>query len=146
MKIIITSLFITALFLVVSCNKEPQPINYGSDSCDFCRMTISDKKFGCEFITGKGKVYKFDSIECLIQYIQSNHFIQDQSAKILVSNYLGSDRFIEARSASYLQSDNLQIPMGRGLAAFEKKEEMEKVKQQVSGQYYTWDELITAIK
>ena len=146
MKKIVNPFFVVLIFLIVSCSTEPQPINYGSDACDFCRMTISDKRFGCEFVTKKGKVYKFDSIECMIQYINANHFMQDQLARVLVSDYSNSDHFMEASSAIYLESENLKSPMVKGLAAFEKKNELEKIKQQFGGQDNSWDELLKKIK
>src|ERR1035437_1635696 len=130
MKRITNIFFVIFLFLITSCSKEAQPINYGSDACEFCRMTISDKKFGCEFITKKGKVYKFDSIECMVEYINANHIVQDQLTRILVSDYYRSDCFIEASAAIYLESENLISPMVKGLAAFERIEEMETAKQQ----------------
>ena len=43
-----------------SCSTAPQPIRIGQDNCDFCKMTISDNRFGAEIITKKGKVYIFD--------------------------------------------------------------------------------------
>ena len=54
---------LVALFLAVSCSPEAQPINYGSDQCDFCRMTIVDKAHAAEVVTKKGRAYKFDSGE-----------------------------------------------------------------------------------
>ncbi|MGB5288980.1 MAG: hypothetical protein WBN42_10875, partial [Ignavibacteriaceae bacterium] len=51
------------LFLLASCGSKPEPINYGKDECEFCRMQISDNRYGAELVTDKGKVYKFDSIE-----------------------------------------------------------------------------------
>ena len=38
-----------------SCNAGPVPIKPGKDNCQFCKMTISDIRFGAEIITAKGK-------------------------------------------------------------------------------------------
>ena len=48
-----------------ACSKGHQPINYGEDECEFCKMMVMDKRYGAELVTDKGKIYFFDSIECL---------------------------------------------------------------------------------
>ena len=35
-----------------------------------CKMTLVDKKFGAEVVTKKGKVYKFDDLNCMIKFYQ----------------------------------------------------------------------------
>ena len=42
--------------LLMACSQEPKPIEYGTDACHFCRMTIVDKVHGAEIVTDKGKV------------------------------------------------------------------------------------------
>ncbi|HSN59587.1 MAG TPA: hypothetical protein VLR49_01530, partial [Ferruginibacter sp.] len=51
------SSLITVLLTVTlsSCSTDPQPLRIGQDNCDFCKMTISDKRFGAEVVTKKGK-------------------------------------------------------------------------------------------
>ena len=43
-------------FLIISCGVSPQPIIYGTDECEHCRMMISDNKYGAEIVNSKGKV------------------------------------------------------------------------------------------
>ena len=47
---------------------KQEEINYGVDACAYCKMNIVDPKFGAELITKKGRVYKFDAIECMVNY------------------------------------------------------------------------------
>ena len=54
-----------------SCSTEPEQLQYGTDACHFCKMTLMDKKFGAELVTTKGKVYKFDDLSCFINYYNS---------------------------------------------------------------------------
>ena len=49
---------VVLLLIFTSCNVGPQAINYGSDGCHFCKMTIVDKVHAAEIVTKKGKVYK----------------------------------------------------------------------------------------
>ena len=63
-----------AAFLVMigACAQaQPEPIALGKDACDQCRMTISDARFGGEAITTKGRILRFDSVECLAAWSRS---------------------------------------------------------------------------
>ena len=48
--------------------RAPRPIAYGRDACAECRMVASDPRFGAQLETATGKLYVFDSIECLAAY------------------------------------------------------------------------------
>ncbi len=74
--------FITLTLLISSCGSKPEPINYGHDECEFCRMQISDNRYGAELVTDKGKVYKFDSIECLIEFAMVKNLIGDSNQNL----------------------------------------------------------------
>ena len=56
------------LVLFQQCTQEPEPLVYGKDVCQFCKMTLMDHKFGAELVTNKGKVYKFDDINCMLNF------------------------------------------------------------------------------
>src|SRR5690606_30570495 len=60
------------LLLFTACKPEAQAIDYGFDSCTHCKMTIADNRYGAELVTQKGKVYKFDAVECLTAYEESD--------------------------------------------------------------------------
>ena len=44
------------LMSFTSCSAGPEPIRYGQDNCHHCKMTLTDKRFGAEIVTQKGKV------------------------------------------------------------------------------------------
>ena len=70
---------------MISCNPESKPIIYGQDKCDFCRMSIVDQRFAGEIVTQKGKVFKFDAVECMLNYI--NNQVEDQrTIKLILTN------------------------------------------------------------
>ena len=56
-----------AIITLVSCTVEEKPIIYGTDDCALCKMLIMDQRYGTEIVTTKGRVYKFDAIECLVE-------------------------------------------------------------------------------
>src|SRR5690554_4470874 len=63
---------LVSVILLASCGVKPEPIAFGEDHCTHCRMNIADPKFGAELVTDKGRVYKFDALECMVPYLQEN--------------------------------------------------------------------------
>ena len=132
------------LLIFSSCNVSPKPIEYGSDGCHFCKMTIVDKVHATEFITKKGKVYKFDATECMVNYFDE---FETSEIELYLTNYFSKpEAFTDATKATYLISKNLPSPMGAFLTAFENKSEAEKVQTEKGGKLYSWPELLAHLK
>jgi copper chaperone NosL len=101
---------------LAACDRGPVPIAYDLDGCDYCRMQISDPRYGGELITRTGKVHKFDSIECLASFYVT--LTDGGSVRSLwVSDYRKPGTLIDARQAVYIHHDGPGSPMGRGLLA-----------------------------
>ena len=132
------------LFLLVGCRAKPQPIAYGEDACHFCKMTIVDKVHAAEVVTQKGKVYKFDATECMINFRKD--FETESIALYLSNNFTQAEELIDATEATFLISENVPSPMGAFLSAFKNKTDAEGILQEKGGQLYTWDELLVHLK
>ncbi|WP_299169461.1 nitrous oxide reductase accessory protein NosL [uncultured Allomuricauda sp.] len=129
---------------ISSCNIGPKPINYGSDGCHFCSMTIVDKQHAAQFVTKKGKVFKFDAAECMMNHL---HEIDETTVSMfLVNDYNAPGELIDATKATYLISKNIPSPMGEYLTAFEIKETAEKSQTDNEGELFTWEELSNRFK
>jgi copper chaperone NosL len=129
-------LFITLVTFLSACNNEPQPIMYGVDLCHYCKMTIMDKKFGAELINKKGKALKFDSGECMVDYMKTDKdFVAD---KFLVVNYATPEELIQADKSFFLHGGNVNSPMGGQLAAFKTREDAEKFQEELQGDLLLW--------
>ena len=132
------------LLLIFSCNISPRPIEYGSDGCNFCKMTIVDKVHAAEIVTKKGKVYKFDATECMVNFMEE--FDTSQIELYLSNNYLKPETLIDATKATFLISNNIPSPMGAFLSAFKNKAEAEKIQAEKSGDLYTWKQLLVKFR
>ncbi|GAB4030229.1 nitrous oxide reductase accessory protein NosL [Spirosoma gilvum] len=104
--------------LMQGCSIEPDPIRYGQDACHHCKMTIVDQKFAAEFVTAKGKAYKFDDVACLAHYLAENKLADNELALVLVNAYAKPGTLIDARTAVFVQSDAIHSPMIGNTAAF----------------------------
>ena len=127
------------IFGINSCNIGPKPIAYGSDGCHFCKMTIVDQQHAAQLVTKKGKVYKYDASECMLN--QLPEFKTEDIALLLVNDYDNPGKLIDATTATFLISENIPSPMGEFLSAFKSKEVAKKTQMENGGELFTWEEL-----
>ncbi|MFN8333518.1 MAG: nitrous oxide reductase accessory protein NosL [Cyclobacteriaceae bacterium] len=136
-------IYVILLVVLFACKAEPEAIRYGTDACHTCKMTLMDKKFGGEIVTAKGKVYKFDDLNCMVGFITSDYLNDIRIEHSLVIDYANPEKLIPATDAFYLKSSSIRSPMGSGIAAFETREARKKVSAEVDGIELGWPEVIT---
>src|SRR3954469_18484724 len=95
--------FLITIFLI-ACHTDPQPLVAGKDECYFCKMPVADVKFGGEIITAKGKLYKFDDMGCLVNFLKGGIGAEEKSSQILAMNYNNHVDLIEAAKAVFARS------------------------------------------
>lgn len=122
----------------LECSTGPQPINYGTDNCDNCKMTLMDKRFGAEITTQKGKVYKFDDANCLVLFDKTGTVKAADVAGRYFADFAHEGVLMEAEKSVFLHSDKLKTPMASHIAAFSSQGDLEKVKGQTGGEGLTW--------
>ncbi len=132
---------ITICLLITACDQERKPINYGEDQCAYCSMGIVKKTHAAQLVTTKGKQYKYDAIECMIDHKHENDS-KFKDAKLFVADYGDPGKMTNAREATYLISKNLPSPMGANLTGFKEKAKAKKVQAEKSGKLLSWEALI----
>lgn len=135
----IFSILFTLFF--ISCSTEPQPLVVGKDECYFCKMPYADAKFGAEIITEKGKLYKFDDIGCMIDFIKNNLDVNVKVKNILAVSYTNNQKFLNLNECAFLKSSDLHSPMNSGIAAFASRSEAETFLKEFPGDIFTWNQL-----
>lgn len=134
------SLSVITICLLLSCTPEPKPIQYGTDKCDFCKMTVVDPRFGAEAVTEKGKVYMFDAIECLVNYVHQQP--DKEFSYLLVNDFENPGVLIDARGCSYLISKKVPSPMGAYLSAYQNLARAKSMQEIGGGETFDWEELL----
>jgi len=81
-----------------SVSDAPQPVTLGSDECTACKMVISDGKFACEYITDKGRCYKFDDLSCMFNYLHKNGIDMSTILKLYVADYSNPQVMIDVKT------------------------------------------------
>lgn len=127
------------LLLTISCKVAPEAIEYGKDQCSFCKMNIVDQTHSAQLVTAKGKQFKFDAIECMVNYLDQNR--EEKIAMLLVADYGNPGEMTEAEKATYLITPAIKSPMGANLSGFSAKNVAEELHQKHVGEIYTWETL-----
>lgn len=130
------------LMFFQSCDTGPEPISYGKEQCSFCKMVISDKKFGAEVITDKGKVYKYDDTHCLVSFLKSNYIEKKEVTSVYIVDYAQQEKLIDVQKVFFLKGDNIRGPMGGTIAAFETEVSMKQNQKQLQAVIVKWSEVI----
>ena len=123
----------------MGCSIKESPIVYGKDACNFCKMNIVDKQHAAEIVTTKGKPFKYDAIECMVEEMKSRN--ESELSLILITDYSNPGKLVDAKSATYLISEKIPSPMGANLSGFGNKENAEQTANEKSGKIYSWSEL-----
>lgn len=118
---------------LVGCSAEVQPIKYGQDICEHCKMTIMDKQFAAELLNKNGKAFKFDDMICMLDYMQH---------KKEMTAYVADFKTGELTKAStmfFIKDAALKTPMGGSIAAFSNRSDA--AAKYPSAKLMSWNEL-----
>jgi copper chaperone NosL len=125
----------------------PRAIAYGHEECAWCRMTVSDARYGAVQLTARGKQQVFDSVECLAQATLALDDNEQAHATMRswVTDSLHPGTLVPASTARYLRSTGPGSPMGKGFRAFSSVSDAEREQQRNGGVTMSWDEVLTVI-
>ncbi|MBN9422411.1 MAG: protein NosL [Candidatus Accumulibacter sp. 66-26] len=105
--------------------KGPVAIKWDRDTCERCRMVISEKRFAAQVRDQNRKVHKFDDIGCAVFWLAHQPF-NEQSAgtEYWVADYAGASANPGAADVSWLDArqalfaDGKKSPMGYNFGAY----------------------------
>jgi copper chaperone NosL len=136
---------ILAAVLAACAQGESTPvapdIRYGEDVCVDCNMIISDPRFASayayEIEPGRFESLPFDDIGDMVKHAREhpenkvvNWWVHDFNTK----------EWLDATAAFYVASENIQSPMGFGVAALAQQVDAEQLAQETGGELLDWDE------
>lgn len=137
-KILLTVPVFFTLFLFPSCKRSFQPIEYGKDACASCKMTIMDDRYATELIDSKGKVFKFDDLDCMKHFTEEKQISGD--ALFFVEDYLKKEKgALNAATCVFLHHDFFRSPMNGNYAAFATEEDAAPLKDSLGIVIMKWE-------
>ncbi len=135
------------IFLGSGCSEGPRPIRIGEDTCVYCRMTIADDRYGAELLTRKGRLYTFDSIECLAAFLLHGQVPEQEVRSRWVVDFSRPGALLPVEGAYFLHSERLGSPMGLGISAFSRPEDRDAMLQRYGGRpLERWDEILALVR
>ena len=141
----VLSLFLLFVTLT-SCSKKAEEINYNNDECNYCRMQISDSRYAATIVVKNDKLYKFDSIECLIGFTLVKNIVENGSMAFYVCDFSNPGNFIEVKNSFFLHNNNFMSPMALNVQAFSSQSEREKFVKENGGEEISWDDVVNMVK
>jgi copper chaperone NosL len=141
--------FLTLLLIAlgtVACRPEPEAIRFGEDQCAYCKMMIADSRYGAELVTEKGKVFKFDAAECMVNYMQEGAGTETEYAFTLAIAADTPGELHPVEEMSFLVSPNKPSPMGANLTGFSSLEIAEAAREENGGTLLDWEGVVDYIQ
>jgi len=123
------------------CSTHSQPIRIGQDNCDFCKMAITDNRFGAEIVTEKGKIYKFDDAHCILAFLHSKKLTREEIAGLYFTDFSSPHILINVEHAHFLQSPGLKSPMNGNIAAFSHEDSLAQMLPKFYGNKISWEDM-----
>lgn len=109
-------------------------------------MTISHEEYGAELVTQKGKVYKFDSVECLAAHQIAGEVPGEDVHSLWVVDFYNPPTLLPVDDAFFLHSRDLRSPMGLNLTAFGSGIQQSTVLHAFYGEVLNWHEVLDLVR
>lgn len=140
-NIVSSVLILLSMTVFSSCSKvEPEKIKYNYDQCESCKMSISDTRFACEFLTEKGRAYKFDDLSCMNSFAMANTNMKVKN--YFINDYLNTQELIPIEQLIFIKSENINSPMAGNIAAFLSKDSADAYAADLAAEIINWQNVI----
>ena len=123
----------------------PRDIAYNTDACDYCRMTIGDERFAGQYITSKGKVHAFDSIECLAGFYVFGT-TPAQGGDLWVADFANPGHWVAAERAVFARAESRRSPMGLDIMAFSADADTAAIRRDMKASLMRWSDVLELVR
>lgn len=141
-----SALFIILAVLASCASTDPEPVHYGQDQCNYCKMNIVDERFGSEYVSEKGKVFKFDSIECLLAYHIDNEGETAGKSNSWVSTVDSPGKLMPFSEVAVFHSKNIRSPMAVGLVAYADRAQASGTSMEDAAEELSWESAMKIVQ
>src|SRR6266540_6500770 len=125
---------IIGVTVLANCQKQSVgPVALApEDTCSYCKMAISEKRYAAELIDSEGQAFKFDDIGCMANFIKSKR----NASKTIAYFVMDYDerQWIKAEDAFYVRSSELRTPMNGGVVALKNESNAKEATGKFHGQ------------
>src|SRR3954464_4521863 len=101
-------IYVWLLEAFTSCSTRLQPIKVGTDICYYCKMIVSDERFGGEILTREREILKFDDSRCLVSFIRRKKIAGIRNIYLL--DFSNDHKLLNIKTAILVQGKGLRGP------------------------------------
>lgn len=123
---------------LAGCGGGPPAIAWNADACDFCRMTISERRFAAAATTATGRTVRFDAIECLAGWVIAQ---PEGPRAIWVTDAEVPGTLIPVDDARFFRAAAGRSPMGKGFIAVAASRDLPLMAAKYGEGPLTWDQI-----
>jgi len=145
-NILFFGMVVLCIIVMTGCSMEPDPIEYGTDECVYCRMIISERQFGAVLVTSRGRSEKFDAVECMGAFILDGNIDKENIHSLWTTDFENPGTLIDVTEALYLRSPNLTSPMGLNVSAYSSEEFAKEMLERYDGELITWNNILDLVE
>ena len=130
---------LVALALLTACGGEKREIEiaYGTDVCEYCRMTIDDPALAAALEDAEGHVHLFDEPGCMASWLRER---RDNTGKAMVRDADGRG-WLEAQQAYFARGQ--RTPMAFGFVAYADRDAALVASRPAGAPLATWTSILT---
>ncbi len=121
------------------------PIVWGEDTCEVCHMPIADPRYAAELVTATGKVYRFDDVGCLADFVRTDQVPKEQIHSLWAMDFLAPDSLYRLDGLVFLLSDQLHTPMNHGVVALRSGPAADSLLVALEGRWATWPDVLSSV-
>ncbi len=134
-------ILLLTVFSLSACSNKPEAFRLGRDACDYCKMTISDARFGAQIITNKSKIYKFDDPHCILAFLEEGQLAKEDIAEVYFSDFNAPHDLLNVEDVHFLQSPKFNSPMNGNIGAFRDEDSLAKALASYYGNAISWEDM-----
>jgi len=126
--------------IAISCNSKEDTlphIRYGQETCDRCRMIISEKRFAAAYQTDENVMRKFDDLGCAVIHRTE----RGERIKQFWAYDYEETAWLDTAQVFFVRSAELLTPMGYGIVAVKTKIEARRLAEKTKGQIVEFNQL-----
>jgi copper chaperone NosL len=140
--VLFIALILTGLS-VIACSSEVDllatpEIAYGEVICEQCGMIISEEGQAAAYRLPDGDLRIFDDLGDMVLYYRLN----GEDVHIFWVHDFQTGEWMHADDAFFVATDDLNTPMGHGIAAFKYETGAEHLSEEHGAPIYRWNELV----
>lgn len=136
---------VSLVFLISGCggdkeiSLDPPKVRYNEDISEM-GMFIVDPRYTAAYLPEDGEWILFDDIGEMLKYRTVRY--PDKEVRVIWVNDYNDREWLKADEAWYLQSTEINSPMGWGLAAFRDENAARQAQAELGGEVITWDDAL----